>query len=211
MSAASFWTATPIPAKQTRPPIGVEANPMQSDLSRRLPLLRAVLVAAGVMFLAACDHETMLGGASATLDEAGATLSGRIRLPPLKEPPPAGRVTVQMLPFSGLPVTIADGIYRKFREEAQTAGIDLVHRLEDPATWRVQAHYVALGHSSSTTILYTYDIYDGAGRPVHRIVGQDMALGVDGDAWGAVDGKVQDRLAKRAVRDLQAWLKRNGG
>lgn len=186
---------------------------MQSDRFRRPSRvragLRAALAAAGLLALAGCQQDTVLGGASATLDEAGAALSGRITLAPLKEPPPAGRVTVQMLPFSGLPVTIADGIYRRFRVDAQTAGIDLVHRLEEPATWRVQGHFVALGHSTSTTILYTYDIYDKAGRPVYRIVGQDMALGVDGDAWGAVDGPVQDRLARRAVHDLQAWLKRN--
>ena len=92
---------------------------------------------------------------------------------------------------------------------AVVGGGDLVHRLEEPATWRVQGHFVALGLSSSTTIIYTYDIYDAAGRPVQRLVGQDVASGVDGDAWGAVDGTVQDRLATRAVRDLQAWLKRN--
>ncbi|NLH83658.1 MAG: hypothetical protein GX458_22850 [Phyllobacteriaceae bacterium] len=186
---------------------------MQSDLFRRSPrapaVLRVALAVAGALVVAACDQETMLGGASATLDQAGATLSGRIPLEPLKEQPPAGRVTVQMLPFSGLPVTTADAIYRKFRVYAQDACIDLVHRLDEPALWRVQGQFVALGHSSSTTILYTYDVYDAAGRPVHRIVGQDMALGVDGDAWGAVDGAVQDRLAKRAVHDLQTWLNRN--
>lgn len=171
--------------------------------SRSRARTRAVLAALGVMFLVGCNGET-------TLDEAGATLSGRIRLAPLKEPPPVGRVTVQVLPFSGLPVTIADGIYRRVRAAAPGAGIELVHRLEEPATWRVQGHFVALGHSSSTTVIYTYDIYDAAGQPVHRIVGQDVAAGVDGDAWGAVDGTVQDRLAERAVRDLQAWLNRAG-
>lgn len=179
-------------------------RPCRSSRSR--PRARAVLAVLGLLLVAGCgrpDPESML-------DAAGETLSGRIRLAPLKEPPPVGRVTVQMLPFSGLPVTIADGIYRRFRSEAARVGIDLVHRLEEPATWRVQGHFVALGHTSSTTVLYTYDIYDAAGRPVHRIVGQDVASGADGDAWGAVDGTVQNRLALRAVRDLQAWLNRNG-
>lgn len=165
----------------------------------------AVLAVFGLLLVAGCgrpDPESMI-------DAAGETLSGRIRLAPLKEPPPSGRVTVQMLPFSGLPVTIADGIYRRFRSEAARVGIDIVHRLDEPATWRVQGHFVALGHTSSTTVLYTYDIYDTTGRAVHRIVGQDVATGVDGDAWGAVDGTVQDRLAIRAVRDIQAWLKRS--
>ena len=95
------------------------------------------------------------------------------------------------------------------RHEAAAANIDLVHRLEDPATWRIQGHFVALGHSTSSTILYTYDIYDASGTPVHRIVGQDVAGGADGDPWGAVDGDVQTRLAKRSARDIQAWLNRS--
>lgn len=166
--------------------------------------LRAAAVVLGLTLLGGCWGET-------TLDEAGATLSGRIKLAPLREAPPAGRVTVQVLPFSGLPVTIADGIYRRFRTVAQKEGIDLVHRLEEPATWRIQGHFVALGETNSTTVIFTYDIYDAAGRPVHRIVGQDVAGDIDGDAWGAVDGDVQRRLADRFVRELQAWLRRNAG
>ncbi|MCE1238249.1 MAG: hypothetical protein LWW93_18010 [Hyphomicrobiales bacterium] len=163
----------------------------------------ALAVAAlGLGLLVGCDHET-------TLENAGATLSGRIRLAPLSEPPPAGRVTVQMLPFSGLPVTVADGIYRAFRSQAEVAGISLVHRLEDPAMWRVQGHFVALGGWTSTTFIYTYDIYDAAGRPIHRITGQETGDGVDGDPWGAATGGVQSRLARDSVRDLQTWLNRS--
>lgn len=163
---------------------------------------RVVVVALGVALLAGCNGET-------AQDVAGSTLSGRVRLGPLKDQPPVGRVTVQVLPFSGLPVTIADGIYRRFRTRATAEGIDLVHRLDEPATWRIQGHFVALGQSNSSIIVFTYDIFDKDGVPVHRIVGQDVAEGVDGDAWGAADGAVQARLADRFVRDLQAWLKRN--
>lgn len=164
---------------------------------------RAVLVSLAVAMAAGCADRATL------VDEAGATLSGRIRMAPLREPAPKDRVTVQMMPFTGLPVTIGDAIYRNFRSEAATAKIDLVHRLEDPATWRIQGHFVALGHSSSSTILYTYDIYDASGTPVHRIVGQDVADGAEGDPWGAVGGDVQMRIAKRSVRAIQAWLNRS--
>lgn len=174
----------------------------RTRLSNARRSARAAAVVLGVALLAGCSGET-------AQEVAGATLSGRVRVAPLKEPPPAGRVTVQVLPFTGLPVTIADGIYRGFRSRAGAEGIDLVHRLEEPATWRIQGHFVALGQTNSTIILFTYDIFDTTGRPVHRIVGQDVAEGVDGDAWGAVDGAVQARLADRFARDLQAWLKRN--
>ncbi|MER2607190.1 MAG: hypothetical protein ABTQ29_15265 [Siculibacillus sp.] len=150
----------------------------------------------------------LLGGCvtSTTMGDAGAALSGRTRLAPLKEAPPAGKVTVQMLPFTGLPVTIGDAIYRKFRAAAATAGIELVHRLEEPATWRIQGHMVALGQTSSSTVIYTWDIYDASGRPVHRIVGQELAGAASGDPWSAVDGGTQERVATRSVRLISAWL-----
>ena len=53
-----------------------------------------------------------------TLDAIGID---ETRLPPLKQKPPAGQVTVQMLPFTGLPVTIGDGIYQRFRIQAHGA------------------------------------------------------------------------------------------
>ncbi len=150
----------------------------------------------------------MLAGCSAVggVGEAGALLTGRDSLPPLKVKPPAGKPTVQFLPFTGLPVTTADSIYRRIRTGAATQGIELVHRLEDSATYRVKAHFVALGNETSTTVIFTYDIYDASGTNVQRILGQEVAQSAEGDAWAGVDGTAQDRLAARAVRALSAWL-----
>ncbi len=172
------------------------------DPSKRRTLARVATVVLGVSALAGCMGEQ-------ALEDAGATLSGRIRLAPLREPPPAGKPTVQFLPISGTPVTIADAIYRGIRNEAPQAGITLVHRLEEPATWRVQGHLVALGHATASTIIFTWDVYDAKGNPVYRITGQEVSSGIEGDPWGAVDAAVQTRLAVRAVRGLQSWLNRS--
>lgn len=172
------------------------------DPSKRRTLARVAAVVFGVSALAGCMGEQ-------ALEDAGATLSGRIRLAPLREAPPVGKPTVQFLPISGTPVTIADAIYRGIRSAAPQAGITLVHRLEEPATWRVQGHLVALGQSTASTIIFTWDIYDAQGNLVHRISGQEVARGAEGDPWGAVDGAVQERLAARAVRGLQSWLNRS--
>jgi hypothetical protein len=116
-----------------------------------------------------------------------------------------------MLPFTGLPVTIGDGIYQRFRIQARGAGIELVHRLEDPATYRIQGHFVALGNNTTSTFVFTYDIYDVSGARVHRIVGQEVGNQADGDAWGGMTVDGQNRLAARAVRAIKAWLTRAEG
>lgn len=173
----------------------------RSDFSpgRRSVLRAGALL--GAALLAACSPQNDLG-------DTGALLTGRTRLPPLAVPPPAGRATVQMLPFTGIPVTIADAIYQRFRTQAKEVGIELVHRLEEPAHYRVQSHFVALGNETSVTIVFTLEIFDTSGALVHRIVGQEVAKLSDGDPWSGIDGDAETRIATRAVRAIKAWLTR---
>lgn len=158
----------------------------------------SVLALAGVL-LAGCSS---VGG----VGEGGALFTGKDRLAPLTIQPAADRVTVQFLPFTGLPVNIGDSIYRRIRALAPLSKIELVHRLEEPATYRVRGHFVALGNETSTIVIFTWDIYDASGANVQRIVGQEVAGAGDGDAWAGVDLDAQQRLAARAVRALSAWL-----
>lgn len=170
-------------------------------LGRRSFLMRAGAAAFGLGMLAACVPEDRLAG-------SGALIEGRTRVPPLTTRPPAGHAGVQMLPFTGLPVTLADGIYQRWRDRAKEMGIEVVHRLEEPAAYRVTGHFVALGHETATTIIFTFEIFDADGRPLHRIVGQEVARAADGDPWSAVDLDAQSRLAVRAARAIKAWLTR---
>ncbi|TBW34738.1 hypothetical protein EYW49_17610 [Siculibacillus lacustris] len=174
---------------------------------RRRRLAASVRIGAAL-----CGLALLVGcGAAGTSGDAGSVLSGETRLPPLKAQPPAGMVTVQMLPFTGVPVTIGDGIYTRFRMQAPGAGITLVHRLEEPATYRIQGHFVALGNNTATTFLFTYDIYDASGRRVQRIIGQELGNQAEGDAWAGMTVDGQTRLASRAVRAIKAWLTRADG
>lgn len=169
---------------------------------------RSVAMRAGLV-LALTAAGASLGGCSniGGVGEAGAVLTGRERLAPLTQSPPVGRVTVQFLPFTGLPVTTADSIYRRIRQVAGAHGIDIVHRLEDPATYRVKAHFVALGNENSTVLIATWNVYDAAGADVFHFVAQDTAQSAQGDAWAGVGGTAQDRLAMGGVRGISAWLR----
>jgi hypothetical protein len=175
---------------------------MTRSAFRRLvaPLaVRASALALAGALLAGCSS---VGG----VGEGGALFTGKDRLAPLTVQPATDRVTVQFLPFTGLPVNTADSIYRRIRAAAPLNHIELVHRLEEPATYRVRGHFVALGNETSTTVIFTWDIYDASGTNVQRIVGQEVAPAGSGDAWAGIDGDAQDRLAMRAVRAIYAWL-----
>jgi hypothetical protein len=167
---------------------------------------RVVAVALVGGALAGCTAVGGVSDAGAMMGDAGAALTGRERMAPLTVKPPTDRVTMQFLPFTGLPVNTADSIYRRIRTVGPEHGINLVHRLEEPATYRVRGHFVALGNETSTTVIFTWDIYDASGNNVYKIVGQEVAQSGTGDAWAGVGGEAQDRLAMRAVRALSAWL-----
>lgn len=167
-------------------------------LTRRSFVLRAGVAGLAAGLLAACGP----------VGEGSSLVGGQTRLDPLVAAPPAGRVTVQFLPFTGAPVTIADGIYQRIRTKCQERGIDLVNRLEEPASYRIQGHFVALGGETATTVIFTYEIFDTGGRRVHRIVGQEVGKPSDGDPWSSVDTETQTRLANRAVQAVKAWLTR---
>lgn len=169
-------------------------------LSRRSLLARVAAVALGAGLVTACGPDN--------LGDTGALISGRTRLPPLKAAPPPGHITVQMLPFTGIPVTVGDAVFQRFRNEAKEEGVELVHRLEDPATYRIVGHFVALGYETSATIVFDYEIFDASGRMVHRIVGQEVAKLSDGDPWSGVDTDAEKRIAVRTVRAIKAWLTR---
>lgn len=160
---------------------------------------RATAVALAGALLAGCSS---VGG----VGEGGALFTGKDRLPPLTLQPATDRVTVQFLPFTGLPVNTADAIYRRIRVAAPLNKIELVHRLEEPATYRIRGHFVALGNETSIMVIFTWDVYDAAGNNVYRIVGQDVAPAGSGDAWAGIDAGTLDRLADRAVRGIKAWL-----
>lgn len=162
-------------------------------------VVRATALALTGALMAGC---TPTGG----MGDAGGLITGRESMAALTVKPPTDRVTVQFLPFTGLPVNTADSIYRRIRFAAPSSGIELVHRLEEPATYRVRGHFVALGNETSTTVIFTWDIYDASGTNVQRIVGQEVAGSGTGDAWAGVDGDAQQRLAMRAVRAISAWL-----
>lgn len=154
----------------------------------------------------------MLGGCSGFVggvSDAGAAITGREHLAPLSVKPSSAQVSVQFLPFTGAPVTIADAIYRRIREEAPKQGIMLVHRLEEPATFRVKAHLVALGNETSTNLIVTWDIFDAEGNNVWHRVMQDQASAGQGDAWAGVGGEAQDRIASAGIRSISAWLRGN--
>lgn len=163
--------------------------------------LRAALVLAPPLALAACGGATppeFVGPSSRynTQQSAPAPVV------------PASEATFAFDPFTGAPGNTVDDLSRKIGIEARTEGLTLVRRIGAPATYRVKGHLSAVGDNTASTIIYVFDIYDAAGRRLHRFSGQETGSAASADPWAGVDGDTLELVAKRTVLALKAWLTR---
>jgi len=137
------------------------------------------------------------------------SLTGNInQLAPWVAPDRSKGVVVQFLPFSGVPVNTADAIYKTVRSKAPDEGLTLALRLDEPSTYRVRTLINAVGTTDVSTFIFIVEIYDVAGRRVHRFVGQEYGTAPSGEAWSGIDADTERHLGERILSGVKAWVTR---
>lgn len=121
-------------------------------------------------------------------------------------PSAVGTASFAFEPFTGVPGNAADELTRRIADVSDREGLNLVRRVGAPATFRVKGYLTAIGNPTSTTLSYIYDVYDGSGRRVHRIAGQEPSGGTSGDPWSGITDETLVVVAERTVAALKAWL-----
>lgn len=154
---------------------------------------------------------TAAGAAAAlALGRAGPAWALADSLGPHPASPRSEGVKILILPFLGIPTTTGDAVYREIRARAPKSGVQLVLRLDEPASFRLRGYFSAVTTGSGTTIVFRMDLFDPSGRHVHQFSGQELAPTAFGDPWSGVDRKVTDHLAARIIELIKAWLTRQG-
>ncbi len=121
---------------------------------------------------------------------------------------PASEATFAFDPIAGAPGNTIDDLSRKIGDTAREEGLTLVRRSGVQATYRVKGHLSAVGNNTASTVIYVFDVYDTAGRRLHRFSGQETGSAVSADPWSGVDSDALDLVARRTVLALKAWLTR---
>jgi len=163
----------------------------------RLVGIVAPLVAAA-MIVAGCSGGDAVSDLAPTPTVAGTTA-------PIG-PSAVGTASFAFEPFTGVPGNAADELTRRIADVSDREGLNLVRRVGAPATFRVKGYLTAIGNPTSTTLSYIYDVYDGSGRRVHRIAGQEPSGGTSGDPWSGITDETLVVVAERTVAALKAWL-----
>lgn len=185
----------------------------QGATPARLRLAAGLIAAAG---LAGCQSANQaMGNANQAMGTAvteayeQTSLTGNIdHLAPWVAPDKSMGTVFQFLPFSGVPVNTADAIYKTIRGHASEEGIVLALRLDEPSTFRVRTLINAVGTADASTFIFIVEIYDVAGKRVHRFVGQEYGVAPSGEPWSGIDSDTERHLGDRILAGVKAWVTR---
>lgn len=80
--------------------------------------------------------------------------------------------------------------------------------------YTLQGYLVATPEKSGTKVSYIWDVTDAAGKPAHRIKGEELisktSSTVNADPWSSVDGKTIEAIATKTVARIDSWLPKPG-
>lgn len=115
-------------------------------------------------------------------------------------------VTVAFLTLTGVPGQARFDMEKSLRRWAETRKLRIFTEDNATATYRVRGYLSALGDQNGTLLVYTWDVYDNAGRPLHRISGQETAEGSQADPWAAITKAKLDDAARETIDKLADWV-----
>lgn len=160
-------------------------------------MTRLALVLGLVMALGACAAPNITGIAAGVGENVSAPRGPRV------DPEAA---TFAFIPVTDIPVTMSDEFLRRIWRRAEREGLTVVKRPGGPALFTVEGTMTTISDDTNSLIFFTFDVYDTAGRRLHRISGQQGSEETDGDPWSNVENRDLDLIATRVAALLRAWL-----
>lgn len=161
-----------------------------------LKSLVGMILLASSMALTACSN-------------APNTISGLTSRPAAVDPGeriPPEKIVFAFEPFDGVPVNIGDSLSNAFLRLGASYSVSVTSHVKKDATYRVRGYLVATSDDTATIVAYTYDIYDGNGSRVHRIMGQEIAGVSFGDPWSAVVDGTVNQIATQSLISIRNWI-----
>lgn len=123
----------------------------------------------------------------------------------------ASATRVQLAPIVGSTVESVTPLTRRISARARERGVRFTASTETGATHVMKGYFSVLSEGSRTTVIYVWDVVDPSGARLHRIQGQEVATGSEGEGWAAVPDATMEKIADRTIDELVAWLSGQSG
>jgi hypothetical protein len=160
----------------------------------------AIIVVAGIL-LAACTavERPALGPPTLGLTDVRGLGAAPIR--------GAQTVRFSFATVTGVPGQVRFDMEKALQKYAATRNLTIAIEDDPTATYRIRGFLSAVGDQNGTLLVYTWDVHDSAGRPLHRIAGQQTAAGSSTDPWAGVGIRQIDDAARETIDKLADWIR----
>ncbi|MEO3385168.1 hypothetical protein [Mesorhizobium sp. CAU 1741] len=179
------------------------------------PAMTAPVFLAAAVVLSACSNTGNVLEPTALLSPSPAD-----PLPQAQFPPPSADgaaagsqqvaaistdAKVQFAPVIGATAEASQPLAARLAARASARGISLVGAGDASATHVMKGYFSAISDNGETTVIYVWDVVDGAGNRIHRIQGQAKSPSNTG-GWADVGPQTMEAIADQTVDQLAAWL-----
>lgn len=107
---------------------------------------------------------------------------------------------------TGVPATMRFSLEGSLKKYAATRALVIVPPGDPTAVYQVKGYLSAIGDSSGTLLVYTWDVADAFGTPLYRISGQETASGSGADPWIGITATEIDAAARETIDRLADWV-----
>jgi hypothetical protein len=113
--------------------------------------------------------------------------------------------TVAFESIDGPPSRQFQKLVQSLNEEAQSRRLAVISR-DQSSAYRVRGYLAAKVVRDRTTIAWVWDVFDANEQRALRITGEETAKNRRGDAWGAADDAMLQRIARASMDQLAAFV-----
>ncbi|MBB3540925.1 MULTISPECIES: hypothetical protein [unclassified Rhizobium] len=113
--------------------------------------------------------------------------------------------TVRFLPIIGAPVQAVTPLSRQLGAEARSHGLSIKSSNDSSTAYILKGYLSAFSDSGKVTVVYVWDVLDGAGARLHRIQGQESIPSDAQDPWAAVPASVMQQIASKTITEFSTW------
>jgi hypothetical protein len=127
--------------------------------------------------------------------------------------PPAAAVagTIRFLPIIGAPVQAVTPLSRQLGAQARASGLTIRPSGDAGAEHILKGYFSAFDNEGKVTVIYVWDVLDGAGNRLHRMQGQADVPAKGADPWAAVPASTMEEIAAKTIQDYLSWRRARAG
>ncbi len=119
----------------------------------------------------------------------------------------AENVRFAFITLTGIPAEMRFDLEAALKKYAATRNLTVAVADDPAATYRVKGYLSAIGDQNGTLLVYTWDVFDTAGTPLHRIAGQQTAKGSSTDPWAGIQQAQIEDAARETIDKLADWVR----